>query len=939
MIEFTRPLALILLVLLPVFVLIDWRSQRARTRLRHYFSLGIRLLGFTILVVALAAPVIWTGTDTLSTVFLLDRSASVSPVEQQQAIDWIEQAIQTKHPNDRAAVISFAGDAAVEQGLSASPAALAPSAKLDTSHTDIASALRLAEGVLPQGGARRIVLLSDGNENVGNALSEAPLLRAAGIPVDAVPLTDGSGAEVAVRSLDVPPAIHQGERFTSEVTITSTVETTARLRLLIDGRLDSTRTLNLHVGENNLVLAHDPLPSGEHALEAIVEPDRDTIAENNVAYATLQVAGPPRVLLVEGDPGNAKYLSKALAAAGLSADVEAPSILGGDVASLRRYDAIGLVNVPATEIGADGLLALQSYVRDFGGGLVVVGGDRSYGAGSYRNTPLEDTLPVSMDVRGRKTQANVSLVLVIDTSGSMSEGPPGATKIELAREAALGATKELSDQDEVGIVAFDSSPHWIYHTQPLTNRTAVDSAIESLQPGGGTQIYPALQAAYNEIITRPTKVKHIILMTDGLAPNGPYPALTAQMRAHGVTLSTIAIGTDADVSLLQSLADWGRGRFYDARDPLDVPSFVLKETAEVARAAVTEETFTPTVADQTPILGGISSIPPLYGYVATTPKPSAVVGLQSPEDDPILAQWHYGLGRSVAFTSDASARWSAAWVSWNGFSQFWGQVFGWVMPAPQGKSLQIQTSLAAGKARVEVTATDESGHFIDNAPTTATIAGPTGPTKTIPLEQVAPGTYAADVPADTPGAYLVQVSQTVAGQPTPARQTAGFSVPYSPEFAGLPTNVGLLQNLAASTGGAILTSPAESFAHNLRPADAAEPIWPALVIALIPLFLLDVAIRRLRFAPTDLLPVVERLRARWRGRVGPATHFATRLAASRRERSPSSGIPRRPADASARPEPVAARPTASASPAAPTNAPPASRLLAAKRRAGAPRAK
>src|SRR5579884_1772768 len=292
--EFTQPIALALLVLLVAFVLIDLKSRRARSSTRRYLLLAVRSVAFTLLVLALAAPVIWTGTDTLSTIFVLDRSASVSAAQQQEAIDWIDRALQQRHPGDRAAVVSFAGNAAVENGLSAILSAVVPTAHLDRNHTNIAAALRLAQGLLPQGGARRIVLLSDGNENVGNVLAEAPTLRALGVPVDIVPLSAASAPEVAVRRVDAPPAIHKGEKFTVNVTISSTVETSAKIRFLIDERLDSTQTVDLHVGENSLVFGHDPLAPGQHTFQAVVEPDRDTLAENNVGYATLQVSGPPR---------------------------------------------------------------------------------------------------------------------------------------------------------------------------------------------------------------------------------------------------------------------------------------------------------------------------------------------------------------------------------------------------------------------------------------------------------------------------------------------------------------------------------------------------------------------------------------------------------------------------------------------------------------------
>lgn len=266
-IEFTHPIAFALLTLLPLFGFIDRVGLHARSKARRYATLAIRLFGFVLLVGALAGPVVYLGTDTLSTVFLLDRSASVSPAQQQESIAWVERAIQAKLQTDRAAVISFAGDAVVEQGLSAALAPIAPTAHLDVAHTDIATALRLAQGVLPPDGARRIVLLTDGNENRGSALQETAPLKAAGIPVDVVPLASSSGPEVAVRSVGVPPAIRQGERFTLNVAISSTVETSGQLRLIVDGRLDSTQPVQLHVGENDLVYGHDPLPPGSHTLD------------------------------------------------------------------------------------------------------------------------------------------------------------------------------------------------------------------------------------------------------------------------------------------------------------------------------------------------------------------------------------------------------------------------------------------------------------------------------------------------------------------------------------------------------------------------------------------------------------------------------------------------------------------------------------------------
>ncbi len=908
--ELTRPVALILLPVVALLVLVDRRSRRAQARSRRYASLAIRALGFILLIVALANPLLWTGTDTLATVFLLDRSASVSAAEQQRAIAWIQQAIQAKRSGDLAGVISFAGDAAVEQGLSSTPTLLSPSADLDTSRTNLAGALRLAEGVLPLGGTRRIVLLSDGNENVGSALAEVPLLNAGGIQVDTVPIGGAVGPEVRVSRVSVPPAIHQGEQFTIDVTISSTVETAATVRFLVDQRLDSSRSLELHVGDNSLVFAHDPLPSGEHTIGVVVEPERDTLSENNVGYATLQVTGPSQVLLVEGRSGEARYLARALQSAGLSVDVEEPAILSGDVATLRRYSAIGLVNVPATVMSPDSLIALRSYVHDFGGGLVVVGGDQSFGAGAYRQTPLEDTLPVTMDVHGRQLRPPVAVALIVEDL-EFSQGN------DVAKSTAKAVVDQLTPQDEVAVS--DANTGFPVPLRSAADPTAIDHAIDAMDTGDPSSYAPYLTEAARQLAASNAKIKHIILVGDGDARDN-YQPLIQQIVGQGITVSTVATTTDpgGNPATMRAIADWGHGHYVEALDPFEVPRIVLQDTTEIARPAVTELTFVPSAVDQTPILNGITSLPPLAGYVATTAKASAVVGLSSPEQDPILAEWQYGLGRAVAFTSDASGGWSAAWVTWGEFSRFWGQTFKWTVPALPSGGLQVQTSVGDGQAHVVVDDTDSGGQAINDASLTATVAGPSGQVSSLPVPQVAPGEYAVDVATSAPGAYLVQVRQAGDSQTPASTQVAGFAVPYSPEFDGLPPDVGLLRKLARATGGAVLASPSESFAHDQRPADAARPLWPYLVGALVPLFVLDVAIRRLRISTTVLTRLVDRLRERWNGRTGRAAGLAAQLAATRRAARPLPAPPGRPPSPRA---PVPAAPK------------PGNRLLAAKRRA------
>ena len=345
---------------------------------------------------------------------------------------------------------------------------------------------------------------------------------------------------------------------------------------------------------------------------------------------------------------------------------------------------------------------MKTYVQNYGGGLVVAGGEQSYGPGSYARTPFEEMLPVRMDLRGKSISASTALILVIDTSGSMGGGPGGASKMDLAKEAAISAAELLGEYDQIGVVAFEDQPRWAIPPTPATDLGVVQAAIAEMQPGGGTEIYPAVKMAHEGLAPIDAKVKHIILLTDGEAPRGDYPGLTAQMKAANITLSTIGIGSDADTALLQELAQLGNGRYYDGNDPFDLPRLIVKETQQVQRAAIVEEDFKPVRISSSPALEGIdlNNMPQLRGYVATTPKPQSSIVLVSRQIDPVLAEWQYGLGRVIAWTSDVRNRWSSRWIEWSDFGRFWAQVVKRTTRPPEDPNRQVAVKIDGNRARI-----------------------------------------------------------------------------------------------------------------------------------------------------------------------------------------------------------------------------------------------
>lgn len=863
-IDFERPALLLLLPLSLAVVYWLWRTSKAyMPPLRRRVALAVRVAVVTLLCLGLASPLVQLRADELAVAFLVDRSDSISPAARVEQERWLARALQTKSLGDRAAVITFGQEATVEQALStdATPPRLnaASGNNVDGTRTNIASAIRAGVAALPPSAARRLVLLSDGRENLEQAEPAAALAAAAGVQLLSVPSGFAADTpEVLVRQVDAPAQVREGERFNVTAQVDSTVPTTAALNLLVDGQLAGTQEVSLDSGTNRFVMVTEPLKTGNHVVRVQVEPDVDTLSQNNIAGALVVVNGPARVLVVEGTPGDAQYLAEALRANGLRVDVASPASAPLDLSMLRGYAGAVLANVPASALGAQQMQAIRTYVQSFGGGLVVAGGENAFGPGGYARTPLEDMLPVRMDLRGRSVSASTALMLVMDTSGSMGGGPGGASKMDLSKEAAISAAELLGEYDQIGIVAFEDQPRWVIQPTFASDLGAIQQAIGEMQPGGGTEIYSALKMAVDGLAPLDAKVKHIILLTDGQAPQGDYPGLTRQMRDANISLSTIAIGGDADFRLLEDLARQGNGRYYEGNDPFDLPRLVVKETQQVQRAAIVEEEFRPIRIAAGAAIAGFdpATLPLLRGYVATTPKPQSTVMLVSRQLDPVLTEWQYGLGRVIAWTSDVRNRWSSRWIEWPDFGRFWAQVVKRTARPPDDPNRQVGIKIEGNQARITLDA--QTGveaaerRYLNFLPTSASLVDPRGIETKLPMPQVGPGRYETTVPVQDEGVYLVQVQQTDPATGDVASQSGGVVVPYSPEYrAGGVTESGL-EALAKRTGGKLIRDAAQVFVHDLPSVGAPRPLWPTLLVLAALLFVLDVGVRRVRVTGPEM---------------------------------------------------------------------------------------
>jgi uncharacterized membrane protein len=551
--------------------------------------------------------------------------------------------------------------------------------------------------------------------------------------------------------------------------------------------------------------------------------------------------------------------------------------------------------VPRIRLSDRQLQALQIYVRDLGRGLVMVGGSRSYGAGGYQKTPLEETLPVDMGVRDRQKQPDIALVVVIDQSGSMDAchcntfngggggggGMQGVRKVDIGKEAILRAAAAMSARDELGVVAFNEAARWVVRTQPLGEISNLQSQIAGIHPEGETNIFAGLDQAVQSLEKASATRRHIILLTDGWSSSGKYDEILERMKAAGITLSTVGAGGGSN-PFLEGLARKGGGRFYDAVNPGAIPDIFLKETQQVAGQQIIEEPFHPIQVGSSPILRGLDEgFPQLLGYNGTTAKPAAQTVLVSPRDDPLLAQWQYGLGRSVAWTSDSTGRWAASWLGWDGFTRFFTQLVSWTFPGEDAGGIEASFVTRGGTTVLRVESVEPDGSPRDFYTTLATIITPDLADATVRLDQVAPGVYEIVLGDVGAGAYAIRVTQTRPGSAALGRNL-GLAAPTPAEYRLLGPNEAFLATLRSATGGRAILAPTEPWIHDLRSTSSFTELWPWLLLLVLLLWPLDIALRRVSLGRRELADA-RRAVGDWRRRrvLAPRTAPAAALLAAR----------------------------------------------------------
>jgi len=862
--DLTRPLFLGAGAVALAAIIVIWlRLAPPLAPSRARASLGLRALIVVLLTGALAGFELQTAPSSQSLIVTADLSASVQNAQDTE-LATIQRILALRHGDNRAGVVAFGRDPQVELNASTDPQFSAFQSQPNAHYTDLASALQLAASILPGDTRRHVVLVSDGRSNLGDAVGEARLLRAEGVRVDTVAINVPVGAEVLVDSLSAPRSLAVGEKADAKAVIVSNTDTPATLRWYLDHTLINTVQLQLSAGETAVSQTVQPAQPGFHAVRVVIDPVIDTYAENNLGEALIQVVGPARVLLVEDTPGGAASLESALRSTGILSTAVSPAQLPRTSAELAAYSAVVLVNVPASSLGADAMALLQATTRDLGTGLVVIGGSDSYGPGGYAGTTLETALPVQMLLPQNMQKPPVAVMLVLESSESQQGD-------QVVRGAAEAVIDQLTPRDSVGVTNGEMG-RVVVPLGPLADKAKVKKQIESMQLGDPPTYTPDLNAADEQLAKTTASLKHIIMLGDGDARDA-YQPVVETIHAHGITVSTVAIGSDfGGAALMQAIAGWGHGRFYQSNSIQDVPQIFLKETNEGLKPWIVEGNITPRLSSLAEALPGVplDSFPALAGYVATTPRAAADVVLKSPQGDPLLATWQYGVGRVVAWTSDAQGRWTSDLLRWPSANLFFGDLVRYSLPQLGDPALQVETQVQGDHTHLLVTAPASSGSVVSVSAVTPDLSD-----ASMVLSSTGPGRFEGDLRTDQVGSYLLHVSDSVGGA-VKHTNTIGLVVPYSPEYRNLGTDTATLSAVARAGGGVLLTDLGSVFDLPVPPVRAVQPIAELLLVLAILLFPIDVALRRLVFRAEDL-PVWREALKRAPGPALPAEATVTRL--------------------------------------------------------------
>lgn len=839
MFSFVQPFYLIFIPIAILIIIFISRKKTVNNKFFKYSTIVLRSIILSCIILSMAGLQINKITDITTTVFAVDVSASIEN-KQKEILDFINNSIKDKRDKDYTALISFGEDAIIEKDASKEKITYNINSNINNEFTNISNALNFSRSLFKNNSNKRIVLFSDGQENIDSALKTAKALKGQNISVDTYYVKNNLTNEVQITKLDVPKYINKNSNYSINVIIDSLIDTYTDITVYKQDKIIYKKNLKIKQGENRFVINDKANIEGGIIYKCEITPSIDTIKENNTAYSYSYVESKAKVLLIQNN-NSGDEIKNILENSEVDLEIVSAENISDDINYINSYDEIIISNCPIESFSENFLKNLEIYVRDLGGGLFVTGGENSYGLGNYYKTILEDILPVDMDL---STDIDLGLVIIIDRSGSMQSSSYGVSKLELAKEAVIRSVDILKDEDSIGIISFDDKFYWTSEFSKVKgNNENIKNKISEITSGGGTDILSALKEASEKLSESDSKLKHIILLTDGNSSQAGYGGITSYINDNNITLSTVAVGKDADQNFLSTMSKRCNGRYYYTDEFTDLPKIFVDETFKAGKEFINNRSFYPSPDVSSQILKNINQIPQLDGYVSTTLKDRANKILSSDTGEPILASWQYGLGKSSAWTSDMQ-NWTNDWLNSDEGVQIFKNITAWTLRNQIPSDMSIVAERNGDTSDIIITTNEKSdikaikGNIIGN-----------DINLNASFEMTSPNTFKTNVPISEEGAYILNLELEKDNKEDNFLTATGINIPYSDEYNIKKFESGeiLLKQISEITNGNPIQDNDNIFSSLNSEIYTKKDLSDLLLILSIFLLLADIFFRKFDF--------------------------------------------------------------------------------------------
>ena len=871
----------------------------------------LRGLALFLIIVGLSGLAIRLPSRAGTVVVVADRSLSMPHEHQTRQLEIINQVQAEMSPEDRLAVVSFGGEALVEQSPQAGKfGGFVGQVRPDGS--DLARALETAVALIPPESPGRVMVLSDGRWTGTDPAGVAGRAASRRIAVDYRLMERSTAGDLAIQQIDAPSTISPGESFMLTAWVRSPIPQEIQYQLLRGNQVIGSGSRSVTSGVSRLTFRDKAGETGalKYQLQ-VASVNTDPVPENNRARVLVGVEGPKPILCATANANSG--LVRLLQAGGLEIAARDPADCNWGLEDLADYSAVILENLPAEKVGVSAMSNLALWVRETGSGLMMTGGRTSYGPGGYFKSPLEPIMPVSMELRREHRKLSLAIVVAMDRSGSMAAPvADGKCKMDLANLAAVEVLDLLSPLDEYGVVAVDSSPHVVVNLQSVTDPQRMRQDILRIDSmGGGIFVYVALEQAASMIAQANAGTRHIILFADAADSEEPgnYVELIRQLRDAQVTVSVIGLGSesDCDAPLLKDIARRGDGRCFFTDNPYELPRLFAQDTFVVARSTfVDQPTAVKTTAGLLSLTGkSFDNMPAVGGYNLCYLRPEANLAAVTTDEyaAPVVASWQVGAGRALCYTGECDGQYTGPVAGWPSVGEFFASLARWTAGEAGAlpENMLLTQRIDNGLCRITLHLDPERESPPFSALPVATVlrstAGQPAEATRMPMAWDSADTLTVAIPLTGQETALTAVE--IEG--LPRQSLPPVCLPYCPEYAPAQAGRGLahLDELARITGGKERINLAEIW-NDLPAYPRIVELGPYLLILAVLLLLTEVFERRTGLLSAARLPEFRRQPDEDAGK----KHIHTRRPTHRKTAAtPAASKPDEPEPSSPQPEP------------------------------------